>query len=298
MGTFSTIGKFVTSKSARAVLQVRKASPEILTVAGVISFGATIIVSSRATLHLQQVIQPIKQDYTMAKKMHETPNVAYSDKDFLEDRAVLASRAVKELTVLYGPTILLAATTLTCFLSAHKILSSRNTALMASYAALDQAFKKYRDRVVNEVGTEKEREFRYGVTEQTTKSEDDVEMTVSGLDPSGISIYARFFDEANPNWTKTPEYNKQFVAAQQNYANDLLNAHGHVFLNEVYDMLGMPRSSAGAIVGWVKDSSNGDNYVDFGMYNPLNEAAREFVNGYERSILLDFNVDGVIYNLI
>ena len=91
-----------------------------------------------------------------------------------------------------------------------------------------------------------------------------------------------------------------FLRAQQQYANDKLIAQGHLFLNEVYDMLGLPRTKAGAIVGWVYDDNNavGDNFVDFGIYDVHRETARDFVNGYERSILLDFNVDGVIYDLI
>ena len=61
-------------------------------------------------------------------------------------------------------------------------------------------------------------------------------------------------------------------------------------------MLGIPRSQAGAVVGWVL--GEGDDYIDFGMFDGNNMATRDFVNGYERSILLDFNVDGVIYDLI
>jgi hypothetical protein len=86
-----------------------------------------------------------------------------------------------------------------------------------------------------------------------------------------------------------------FIRSQQNYANDLLNARGHVFLNEVYDMLGIERTSAGAVVGWVR--GNGDNEIDFGVLNDLHSGQR-FINGDERSVLLDFNVDGVVYDLI
>ena len=87
-----------------------------------------------------------------------------------------------------------------------------------------------------------------------------------------------------------------FLNGQQNFANDLLQARGHVFLNEVYDMLGIPRSQAGAVVGWVKEF--GDGYVDFGIFDGKTSQARSFVNGEERNILLDFNVAGVIYDLI
>ena len=91
-----------------------------------------------------------------------------------------------------------------------------------------------------------------------------------------------------------------FLRHTQDYFNDLLRSRGSVVLNEVYDYLGIPRTKAGAVVGWIYDEKNpkGDNYIDFGIYNIHDRAARDFVNGYERSIWLDFNVDGYILDLM
>ena len=77
-----------------------------------------------------------------------------------------------------------------------------------------------------------------------------------------------------------------------NLANDKLHAHGHLFLNEVYDMLDIPRSKAGQVVGWVHTKEK-PAYVDFGIFETYKKN-RDFVNGYERCILLDFNVTGNI----
>ena len=128
---------------------------------------------------------------------------------------------------------------------------------------------------------------------EVTTNDDGVETYT--LKPDN-SIYARFFDETSTNWQRTQGYNQFFIQAQQNYANDLLKSRGHVFLNEVYDMLGLERSKAGAVVGWVK--GNGDNYIDFGVFQGDEWNAMRFVTGDERSILLDFNVDGVVYHLL
>ena len=111
-----------------------------------------------------------------------------------------------------------------------------------------------------------------------------------------ISPYARFFDETVYEWKPDPLMNKCFLDAQQRYANNLLEARGHIFLNEVYDMLGFQRTREGAVVGWIKNG-DGDGYVDFGIYDG-NERSRAFVNGHETSILLDFNVDGTIWDKI
>ena len=124
--------------------------------------------------------------------------------------------------------------------------------------------------------------------------------TVKTMDPTLYSDYARFFDAASPCWQNDPEYNLMFLKAQQQYANDLLRAKGRLFLNDVYDMLGIEKTKAGQVVGWVYDreNPNGDNFVDFGIYDMSKERVRAFVNGYETNILLDFNVDGNIWDLM
>ena len=107
------------------------------------------------------------------------------------------------------------------------------------------------------------------------------------------SPYAVFFDETSAAWTKNPECNKLFLLRTQDLANLKLKTRGYLFLNEVFDMLGVPRCKTGQLVGWVYDEVNpvGDNYVDFGIFNECNH---KFVNGFEKSVLLDFNVDGNI----
>ena len=108
------------------------------------------------------------------------------------------------------------------------------------------------------------------------------------------SIYARFFDEDNPHWNFDPERNLMFLKQVEVIANTKLRTQGYLFLNDVYEMLGLERSKAGQLVGWIYDKENpiGDNYVSFGIFNAGNE---DFVNKRKNSVLLDFNVDGNIF---
>jgi hypothetical protein len=107
------------------------------------------------------------------------------------------------------------------------------------------------------------------------------------VDPSS---YARVFDESNRNWERSPEYNLLFLKSQENYMNDLLQARGHVFLNDVYDGLGFKRTSAGQIVGWLANGS-GDGHIDFKMQEHQKDTNTP-------SVHLDFNIDGIIYDKI
>jgi len=167
-------------------------------------------------------------------------------------------------------------------------------ALAAAYKALEHSFHEYRKMVVKEFGEEKDRDISRGFFPEEHKDKKSGETKViTHVNKNSHSPYAKFFDEGNANWQRDSEYNLYFLTAKQNYWNNMLHARGHVFLNEIYDDLGIPRTKAGNVVGWVI-SKNSDNEIDFGIYEIGSEKARQFVNGWERSILLDFNVDGPI----
>ncbi len=297
----------LTVAAGQATLQLSKQSPHILFGAGIVGFGATIYLASKAVLKLdrhvdvfQENLETVKELYDSAKDSEEG-RASYPKSEYRKDLAYLYANSIYDITKMYAPTVIVGTLTIVCLTKSHTILSNRNTALMAAYSVLERSYNAYRKRVIDEFGEDKDREFRYPTKEIRTLSLDEKGKAVEKVETKTLldqySTYARFFDEMCPDWNRNPEYNLIFLRAQQNWANDLLRARGHVFLNEVYDMLGIPRTKAGAVVGWVI-GHEGDNYIDFGLFDGENSAARDFVNGRERSILLDFNVDGVIYDKI
>lgn len=294
------IPKPVVSAVSRQSLVVKKHSPTILLTAGLVGFGATIVMSSRATLKLDDVLKAHAENEKAATELFESGNDEYPESDYRSDRIYIWSRTAVALGKLYGPSIVLGAASTACIIGSHNILNTRNASLAAAYKAAETAYSRYQARVAQEFGEDKAREFRYDVVKEETKDEDGetVETTrVSGRHTP--SMYARFFDELNPNFNRSDhQLNRMFLSCQERYANDLLIARGHVFLNEVYDMLGMERTTAGQVVGWVVSSDGTDNYVDFGIFDSDNIEKRMFVNGDERAVLLDFNVNGVVYDLI
>jgi len=281
----------LTKTVGRTILKTQKHSPTLLFGAGVVGVVATTVLACRATLKLQAVLEEAQSDLEQIK---EVESDKYSEADRTQDRTVVQIRTALTITKLYGPAVAMGIVSIGCLGGSHHILTKRNAGLMAAYASIEKAFSEYRQRVLDEVGEDKELEFRYGtevVAEEGAKGK-----TVKRVSPGTPSMYARFFDECSRSWSRQAEYNLLFLRCQQNYANDLLLSRGHVFLNEIYDMLGIDRSKAGAVVGWVV--SDGDNFIDFGVFDGNNPMARDFVNGREGSILLDFNVDGVIYDKI
>lgn len=295
--------KGLTTFIGRKGLIIQKYSPEILMVVGVVGTVASTVMACKATLKVDVILDEAKETIDKINDVKETTTEeVYSVKDHKKDLVITYVQTGVKLGKLYGPSLLVGAASIGCLLGAHGILKKRNIALIAAYKTVSQSFADYRSRVVEEFGEEKDRHLKNNIKKTVVKTTDEngkkIKTEIEEPQRKGyVSEYARFFDDGCKGWDKNPEYNLTFLVCQQNYANDLLQARGHVFLNEIYDLLGIPHTKAGAIVGWINNSS-GDSYVDFGIFEKDSMKCRDFVNGYERTILLDFNVDGIIYDLL
>ena len=277
----------LTQKLGRQILIAQKNSPNALFAAGIVGFVGTVVLASRATLKLGPVLEDIER---------EIEDVKYDLKDepgYAKDLTYVYTKSAVRIGRLYAPTVIVGTTSVGLLTGSHVQLTRRNTALTAAYATIASAYDNYRDRVRTELGSEKELDLHQGVSIEKVMI-DGKNQKITKVDPNKWSPYARFFDECSIQFQKNAELNRLFVRATQNHLNDLLQVRGHVFLNEAYDALGLERSKEGAVVGWVLDY-NGDNFIDFGMYTKENA---RFVNGDERAVLLDFNVDGVIFDKI
>ena len=283
-------------------------------VAGIAGTVASTVMACKATTKVSQIMENKNKQVEMvhnclAMSKIEDEDVEYTEEDSKKDLTIIYTQTGVQLFKLYAPAIALGALSITSIVAGHRILKKRNIALAAAYAVVDKGFKDYRKNVVERFGETLDKELRYGIKAKEIeevvvdeKGKEKIEKkTVNVVDNSNeISEFARFYDDGNAGWQKDPEYNLMFLRKQQEYANDVLRTKGYLFLNDVYEWLGIPRSKAGQVVGWIYDEKNpvGDNYVDFGIYNINRESNRNFVNGYERSILLDFNVDGPIMDYL
>lgn len=302
----TSIFSSLSGKFGSTSLVLQKNAPGILFGVGVVGFVGTVVAASVATLKFSDVIDETKDNLDLAKGMfereEEKKTEPYDETDYKKDVYYIYRKAIVSTVKLYAPAVALGTMSILALTKSHNILNKRNAGLMAAYAGLDKTFKEYRKRVEEALGEDTETELRYGLKDEEYEEEGDdgkpqtKKRTVITGQPS---IYARFFDEGNMNYQKDPGFNRIFLNAQQNYANDFLRHRGYIFLNDVYDMLGMDRTPEGAVVGWIMGSQEGDSFVDFGIFsNPDSLEKRLFVNGDERSVLLDFNVDGVIFDQI
>lgn len=304
----------VTRTFHKATFQVKKHSPEILIAAGVVGVVTSGVLACKATLKVNAVTEETKHNI---EKIHEATEKGvteagetYTVEDSKKDLAVVYTQTAVKLVKLYAPSVALGALSIAGIVTSHKIMTKRNVALAAAYTAVDKGFKEYRGRVVERFGEALDKELKYGVKaveiEEKVVNEDGTEGTVKKVvdvingDPMDVSPYARFFDDGCAGWDEKPEFSLMFLINQQRYANKKLKEQGFLFLNDVYEMLGIHKCAIGQQVGWIYDENcpNGDNYIDFGIHDLYKEKNRDFVNGYEKVILLDFNCDGYILDKI
>lgn len=300
----------VTRGLNKAGFKLKKHSPEILIVAGVAGAVTSAVMACKATTKLNDILEESKEQVDKIHEAMEHPEnlpEEYTEEDSKKDLTIVYTQTAVKLLKLYGPSIVLGGLSITAILTSNNIMRKRNIAIAAAYTAVDKSFKDYRGRVVERFGKDLDRELRYNIkkeeveetiVDEKTGKEKTIKKTIDVANE--VSEFAKFFDDGCTGWTKDPELNLAFLLKQQAFANDKLKANGYLYLNEVYDMLGIPRTKAGQIVGWIYDEKNpiGDNYVDFGIFDSNKVKNRDFVNGYERTILLDFNVDGNILNLM
>lgn len=294
--------KSVNGVTSKAVMKLKKHSPEILVVAGIAGTVVSAVLACKATTKVAEILDETKGTLDTIHEGMETGAIngqEYTNEDGKKDTVVVYAQTGMKLAKLYGPAIILGTLSITSILASNNILRKRNVALGAAYAAIDKSFKEYRGRVIERFGEQVDTELKYGIkakkfeeieVDPETGKEKKVKKTVMVADPNLQSDYAVYFDSKSRNYETNPDYNRMFLKAQQAFANDKLQTRGHLFLNEVLDDLDLPRTPAGQIVGWTKDGPDG--YVNFRIV----EVERETEDGrHEPALLLDFNVEGNIW---
>ena len=287
--------------------KAKKHSPEILIVAGVIGTITSTVMACKATTKLQDITEDAKDQIDSVHEAAEHPenlSEEYTEQDAKHDLTVIYTQTGIKVAKLYMPSIILGSLSIASIVTSHNILRKRNMALAAAYTTVDKCFKDYRGRVVERFGEEIDKELRYNIKskeiETVQKNDDGTEEVIKEdavtAELNSESDYARIYDCGCYGWSKDPATNLQVLKKTQAFANQKLKEQGFLFLNDVYKMLNILPTKAGQVVGWIYDEKNpiGDNYVDFGLYDIHDERKRAFINGIERNVILDFNVDGNI----
>ncbi len=296
-----TIGRAL----SRSMLKVRKQSPHLLMGIGIAAGIGCVVMACKQTLRAHEVIEHHEDmisaiDEAVLREKEGTSSVEYTDTDRKKDLVIAYTQTGIGFLKLYWLPLLLGVVSVGALIGSHGIMVKRNIALVAAYKGLEEAFKKYRSKVVGEYGEDKDFEFVSGHKKgEKTEEGNDTLIKLATEEVEGAGLYMAVFDSRCREWEETPMYNITRLHLIEQHMQQRLQMQGHLFLNEVYDALGMDRTKEGAIVGWVLDRTPGeaDGYVDFNIHEYLEAGHDGKLHGCEE-FYLEFNVDGIIFDRI
>ena len=278
--------------------------PELWFIGGSVFLVLAIFESAKAGKRYDEILadhkkELDKQDEAEKEVDEGKSDKTYSDEQRVGDRISTSIQTGVKIAKAAGPTVGLALASLACFGKSYGVLKGRYISMAAAYYGVLNDKLHLEDMIRKDGGQEKLDKMKDGEKEQVIDYDtgETYEQLKDGQ-RANYDAYAKFFDESNPNWEKNPEHNRRWLHHKEDFANFLLNQHGYLFLNDVYDLLEIPKTQAGQIMGWkkYKDAEEARfhgaaNKVLFGILDGDTQASRDFVNGTERSILLKFNVD-------
>lgn len=299
----------VTKTANKMAFTTKKHAPEILLFTGLVTIAGGVVYACRQSVKLPDVIAKhnVRMDEITDVARTEEGDIVTVEPDKKEVAKVYCETGLDLVKLYVGPAVVLGAGA-GCILASHGMMSNRNAALSAAYASVNTAFNDYRERVANKYGKDVEEELRYNLESKTVKNKETdengetkvVKEKVQVVNEPEESGYARYFTPNNPYWENDDDLNKCFLNRVQRYSNDLLRSRGYIYLNDVYKEMGLKQSKAGQIVGWryKKDNENGDNMVQFTVKRVQIPATENPEDGYMPALLLDFNVDGNIFDVL
>lgn len=290
-------------------------TPEILVTGGLVGFGVTVVGACKATSKARDILED--KEVALSANDGALQDSIISQEQY-DANIVRINRQTRWLLVkAYTPTATGLVVSVILVLGGYKMINGRLVKTAAAYKILEDGFGRYRENVRDEFGeeadwrmlngirperleaAEKEREANRDIAADKKRKKRNFEKRRTAHE----EVYSKFFDQYSDRWRRswTPDQVWEYLRTKQREANDMLSIRKHIFLNEVYDLLGLDRTEEGAVVGWILTKNNPNSFVDFGLDSMPEEERRRFLTAERNEdikIWLHFNPDGLIYNMI
>lgn len=302
--------------------KIKQHAPEILVTTGIILTGASTVAAVKLTPKCKAIKEQKEEELKAVEECLALNDPQYTQKDAKKDLPIIKTKAIVNTIKVYLPAIALFGGGVICILSGMGILKKRNSVLASFGILATEKLKKYRKNVAEKYGEDVEKELYYGIKEMIVEKEDEKGKTkkekIKAMDENFIKNeqFCRCFDECSTVFDKEDplNHNKILVLNAQKFCNLKLKSRvkydqdgnvikpGYLFLNEVYETLGFDKTKDGQTIGWIYNPEEDGpidethKYIDFGLYRG-DDATNAFMNNKEKSVWLDFNVDGPISHL-
>lgn len=287
----------------RVKFQAIDKAPVIGIVSGTIFFGLSLYSMYKATRKVDGILE---EHNAALDELKNIQNIIESDdvpdeyanvtvEDIKSRRGKVYRKTGMKMAVTFAMTFVFGAASLGSFYFSAKELNGRYVGACAALGAVAKDKEHLEKQILDKYGADELAALKKASKDEeiveTHKDENGKEVVDKIVSPN-YDAYARLFDSTCPDFEKDPESNLTFLNAKRDWAEYLLRTRGRLFLNEVYDMLNMPRTDEGQVMGWTYDKKKQGNpdhlLVSFGLHDKRNE---RFMLGLEPVALLIFNVE-------
>lgn len=204
-----------------AVKLVKANSPEILTAMGVAGVITTSYLSARAGFTAAQVLQ---------------------NTDVPTDRKERMKEQARQTWRLYIPPVASGSMAIVCIIMGSRAQNRRAAAAMTAYSLTEHAFSEYREKVVEQIGKNKEQTIRDDIAQKkVSETKEGAMVVVAG---TGQVLCCELY---------TGRYFRADMEKLRRALNDInakICRDVYVTLDEFYDLVGLPWTSMSSQMGW------------------------------------------------
>ena len=300
--------------------KIEKNSPEILLASGIAGTIVGAVTACKATTKASEIIEEAKVDLDMIHDVRDMEREDYTEKDYKKDVTIVYVQTAAKFVKLYGPSLLIEGLSIASLITSHNIQKKRLVMVASAYKALDTAFKKYRDRVVETYGEQVDHDIYYGshkekevieITDNNGKTKTKSKL-VNLIDvPEGASPYAIEFKRYDENGNLLfSDYNEAYpymnimtIQCTESWFESLLPLVKRITLYEVLDRLSFQENydpnvyneyiEWARVVGWIYDPENTEQQIKIYV---LDKYGNEYKGDedYDGPLYLDFNITGLV----
>lgn len=201
---------------------VKANSPEILTAFGVSGVVVTSYLAAKGAIQADRILQEGQE-----------PGFEDPERD-LKTKVSLTWKC-------YIPAFASGVITASCIMGASKANSKRTAVAVGAYSLTEKAFAEYREKVVEQLGENKEQKIRDEIKQDrvTKLGSKDVIITGKGEVVCCELLTGRYFKS-----------DMETLRRAQNDINARINNERYVNLDEFYDLIGLPYTSQSNTCGW------------------------------------------------
>jgi hypothetical protein len=196
-------------------------SPAILTAAAVVGVVATAVLVAKAA--------PKAHTDIINEQSERTDEVTVVEK-------------VRLTYQYYIPAVAVGTATVACIIGANTISTKRSAALASAVGLSEYAFKEYRQKVVEQLGENKETKVHDAVMKDLVERHpvEGNSVIITGDKSLFMDSFARQYVETD----------METVRRAVNDINEQIFGSEYASLNDFYNLIGIPASQVGEEVGW------------------------------------------------